>query len=126
MKIFGAKEYGVKLKASVHKTGRLGFDAATAQWLAITKDTNFKFGEEEDGSRYLIITKEDDGDTFKPMLAAGYYSLDVKTIMNVWQVPYAQETIIFDLVDVTNRYAELGKTVLQMKMRAVTKRTKGE
>ncbi len=100
LKIISAKEFSVKLKATIHSSGRLGFTEATARELSFAKDSAIKFAVDEDdsGILYLINCKEADDDAFKVNSAGLYFSVNAKPLFDSLGYDYKKKNIMFDMV----------------------------
>lgn len=100
IKIISAKGFSVKLKATIHSSGRLGFTEATAKELNFTKDSAVKFAVDEDDSSvlYLINCHEADEDAFKVNSAGLYFSVNAKPLFDSLGYDYKKNNIMFDLV----------------------------
>jgi hypothetical protein len=100
LKIISAKDFSVKLKATIHSSGRLGFTEATAKELHFAKDSAIKFAIDEDDSNilYLINCKEVDDDAFKVNSAGLYFSVNAKPLFDSLGYDYKKKNIMFDLV----------------------------
>lgn len=100
LKIISAKDYSVKLKASIHSTGRLGFTDVTARELKFSKESavKFAFDEEDESTLYLINCPQGDEDSFKVTSAGEYYSVNTKALFDSLGYNYNTKNIMFDLV----------------------------
>lgn len=65
--IIKTSDFNVKLKATIHSSGRLGFTADTAVNLNLSDDTFVKFAKdnENENELFMIFVAEKDEDTFK-------------------------------------------------------------
>lgn len=100
LKIISAKGFSVKLKATIHSSGRLGFTEATAKELNFTKESAVKFAVDEDDNSvlYLINCKETDDEAFKVNSAGLYFSVNTKPLFDSLGYDYKRKNIMFDLV----------------------------
>jgi hypothetical protein len=82
MKILSAKKFGVRLKATVQATGKLGFTKATSDALNLEQCPFVTFSQAEDDNRdlYLSISDIASGDAFRVLVSSGYYSLSTKAL----------------------------------------------
>ena len=99
-KIFSAKSYAVKLKATIHASGRLGFTEATARHLGLTPESGIQFFIDEKDSLCLQVlhTRGDDEDAFPVNFSSEYYSVNPKAIFDELGIDYKSARISFDLV----------------------------
>jgi hypothetical protein len=92
------------VKATVHKTGKMGFSTGAIKVLGLEKNKYFKLAvneeDEKDNNLYLIVVKEADADTFAANKAGAYYYLKVKHVLDELGIDYKSETIIFDIKEV--------------------------
>lgn len=100
LKILSAREFSVKLKATIHSTGRLGFTEATARELKLSKDSAVKFAQDESDENvlYLINCVAADEDSFKVTSAGNYFSVNTKALFDNLGYNYKSKNIMFDLV----------------------------
>jgi hypothetical protein len=100
LKIISAKDFSVKLKATIHSSGRLGFTEATAKELNFTKDSAVKFAVDEvdESVLYLINCKEADEEAFKVNSAGLYFSVNAKPLFDSLGYEYKKKNIMFDMV----------------------------
>lgn len=103
-KILKAGDFQAKYKATVHKSGKLGFTDATAKELGFDSKAApyVKFGVDEEDSSvlYLINMKEGDADSFRVNKAGNYYYVNTRLMFDSLRIDYAKETVIFDMVKV--------------------------
>ena len=98
LQILSAKEYNVKLKATIHSTGKLGFTEATAKELKLTTESGVKFAMSEDNELYLINCPARDDDAFKVLKAGDYFSVNTKALFDSLGYDYRKNNIMFDMV----------------------------
>ena len=99
-------KYG-PVKATVQRTGRLGFSAGAIKLLNINTDSLFKIGkkklegnETETQTLYLIPVEVEDEHTFKAVKAGVYYYLKIKRLLNQLNIDFRNENVIFDIDEV--------------------------
>ncbi len=98
-------------KATVHKSGKLGFSRAANKLIDFEKNKYFKIGREKaEGETatdilYLIPVEEKDKDefTFSIIKAGGYYSLKTKRLLNHMKIDYRDESVIFEIDEVVEK-----------------------
>jgi len=91
----------IKPKATVHASGRLGFNIEAINFMDLASKKNFKVAVSEDGGQdiknlYLIEDKEAIG-AAKVSKAGEYYYLNVGTLFEDLGIDYHNFTIIFDV-----------------------------
>lgn len=120
MKLLSIKKYGVKLKATIQATGKLGFPKATSDILRF-KDRQYIqfFLDDNEKDLYMAILEEFSEDAFKIAVSSGYYSINTAAIFNELQYDYKnkKKTFIFDLVRNSQLDAECGGEVYKMNLR---------
>lgn len=111
LQILSAKEYAVKLKATIHATGKLGFTEATAKELELTPESGVKFAQNEAGDLYLINCPVRDEDAFKVLKAGAYFSVSTKTLFDSLGYDYQNYNIMLDMIKETIDDQEVYKLV---------------
>lgn len=111
LQILSAKEYAVKLKATIHATGKLGFTEATAKELGLTPESGVKFAQNEAGDLYLINCPVRDEDAFKVLKAGAYFSVSTKTLFDSLGYDYQNYNIMLDMIKETIDGQEVYKLV---------------
>lgn len=125
MKILSAKTYGVKLKATIQATGKLGFTKATSDVLGLGVRKFIKFAQSDDERElYLIVSESENEDAFKVSISSGYYSLNTKGLFDALDLDYKNKTIIFDLQRIVSLDNELEGDVYKMVYREILKMDK--
>lgn len=101
-KILSAKEFNVNLKCAIHKTGKFGFTDATANRLGLSDIHAVKFAidDESDDIMYLILSKQEDEETFKISKAGNYYYVYAKALFDSLNLDYVKNSIMFDLTEI--------------------------
>ena len=124
-RIISAKKFQTKLKATVHKSGKLGFTDAAAKELGFASKAEpyVKFAIDDDNPSilYLINVKDGDEDSFRVNKAGNYYYVNTRLMFDSLQVDYTNETVIYDMIKVE----EGGGDVYRMNKRT-TKRAERE
>jgi hypothetical protein len=101
LKFFNPDSLEKNLKATVHKTGKLGFtiDAANKLALAKEKSVGIAINEEDENDKnlYIIVYPNVNPGAFKISRAGGYYSINTKSLFDSLKIDYTKETIIYDI-----------------------------
>ncbi len=104
-------------KATVHKSGKLGFNSDAQQRYLTGKGQYAKvaLGEnfEEDGTIYLLIVDSEDEETLSISKAGDYYYINTKSLFDYLKIDYVKQKIIFDISKETID----GMNVLQLNKR---------
>lgn len=98
LQILSAKKYNVKLKATIHSTGKLGFTEITAKELKLTTESGVKFAMNENHELYLINCPTRDDDAFKVLKAGDYFSVNAKALFDSLGYDYRKNNIMLDMV----------------------------
>lgn len=127
MKILSAKQYGVKLKATVQNSGRLGFSTGAAAVLQLNAGTMIRFAQENEESDvlYLAVMEGEDEDAFRVVESGGYYSVNTRPLFDALEVDFKTCTLIYDLTRDKNRDAETGGVTYRMEPRRLPRKAKG-
>lgn len=122
-KILSSKDYNVKLKATIHSSGKLGFTEATARKLCLSTASAVKFAQdtEDEDILYLINLSEGDSDSFPVSKAGNYFYVNAKGLFDALQIDYINNVVMFDMIDVSENNMEIYKLNKREK-----KRVKGE
>lgn len=97
--ILSAKNFAVKLKATIQMTGRLGFTESTAIHLKLDTYRYVKFAlDDETEELFLCLSEESNVDSFKVRLSGKYYYVPTTSLFDKLGYDYKKKTIMFDLV----------------------------
>ena len=123
--ILSAKNFAIKLKATIQASGRLGFTAETATALGLESGKFAKFAkDDENGALYLIINNERSEDAFEIRLTSGYYYVPTKVMFDALGFNYENGNIMFDLVRKSSLDDDLQGQVYFMKQRPIKNKEK--
>lgn len=99
-----SSKYGV-VKATVHKTGKLGFSSGAAKLLDLENIRYFNIGKNkansEDESLYLVPIEDESDKSFKVVKAGDYFYVFIKNIMREMKIDYKNESVIFDIEELS-------------------------
>lgn len=113
-----------KLKATIQRTGKLGFTEATATHLHFKENSIVQFAEDDQnkGALYLINAPDSQDETaFKVCKSGRYFYVNAKALFDKLGLDYEANTIIFDL----KRAAEYtDMEVYKMKKRILPRKNK--
>lgn len=122
--IIKTSDFNVKLKATIHSSGRLGFTADTAEKLNLSEHTYIKFAhdDENENDLYLVVVTQDDEDAFKVIRSGKYFYLPTTALFQSFGFDFKKYNIIFDMVRmsdfdeiVNGKVYKLNKRVLMRK-----------
>ncbi len=118
LKILSAKQFAVKLKATIQASGRLGFTAETATALGFESGKYARFAQDDETkSLYLIINSVGSEDAFEIRISSGYYYIPTKVMFDTLGYNYENGNIMFDLVRQPSLDSDLQGQVYFMKQR---------
>ena len=124
VKKLSVQEYGIKMKAAIQASGKLSFTEATAQNLHLQQDDRFALYQDEIKQDILyMVANNDDPEAFKVKKSGMYYYMPTKTLFDMLEIDYKNNTYIYDIIRMAKYDEELGGTVYQMKLRLVNKPT---
>ena len=124
-KILSAKQFAIKLKATIQASGRLGFTSETATALDFKSGKFAKFAQEDENkSLYLIITDEGSEDAFSIRENGGYYYIATKVMFDTLGYNYENGNIMFDLIRQPSLDDDLQGQVYFMKQRPIKNKEK--
>ena len=117
----------VKAKATIHKTGKMGFSSNAIDYLGIDESKFIKFATDDEEKKedvmYSIITEVDDDESFNISKAGNYYYVNTKGLFDNLGYDYKATKIIFDLVKVDyegNQIIKMIKRIIPNKKKEVT------
>lgn len=91
------------VKATIHRSGKLGFSKPAIEKISITDNTYIKIAtnaeNSKDDSLYILISQESDENSIKVKRAGEYYYLNTKDFFNHLGVDYRNKTIIYDIIE---------------------------
>jgi hypothetical protein len=117
-------DFNVKLKATIHASGRLGFTSETADKLRLSEQTYIKFAKDNEleNDFYLVIVNEEDEDAFSVVKSGKYYYLPTTALFQSLGIDFKKYNVIFDMVRmkdydeiVNGQVYKLNKRVLMRK-----------
>lgn len=125
IKILSAKDFAVKLKATIQATGKLGFTEETAKTLGLSNETYIQiaFDDEEDVF-YLIVMPCSNPDSFKVCSAGGYFYLPTSALFKSMGLDFSSFSFLFDLTREEKLDGSLGGAVYKMNKRTVRRKRK--
>jgi len=87
-----------KAKATIHLTGRLGFNIEASNLMALKSGQAFHLAKDTDNANkfYLLVAKEEDG-AGKIAKAGAYFYLNIGDAFEKANLNFKTETIIFDV-----------------------------
>ncbi len=101
IKFFNPDSLDKNLKATVHKSGKLGFTVDAARRLKLETNKSAAIGTNEDDptddSLYVIIYNEVRSGAFRIAKAGQYYYINLKALFDALKINYKQESVVYDI-----------------------------
>ena len=115
------KSFENNSKATIHKSGKLGFNAEAQEKYLVGEKLNVKIAlsqEFEDskgveGGLFLFVTPLEDEETLPVAKSGDYYYINTKSIFDHYEIDYVKNKIMFDIFEETID----GMDVLKLKRR---------
>ena len=118
IKILSAKKFAIKLKATIHRSGKLGFGDDTAIALDLKSGKFARFAQDDEtGGLYLIIDNKESEDAFSFKETSGFFNIATRQMFDTLGFDYEHNIIMFDLIRQSSLDADLQGQVYQMKPR---------
>lgn len=124
--IIKTRDYNTRLKATIHSSGRLGFTAETAASLALSNSRYVKFAkdDEDDQALYLLVTNQEDEDTFRVTKSGAYFYLPTALMFESFGYDFRKYNIMFDMVRKPDLDALLSGQVYKLNKRVIMRKEK--
>jgi len=124
---FNAQEFTQKLKATIQRTGRIGFTAETISTLQLNADTYVRIAPdtEDKNTYYMAFVREEVEDGFKICRSGEYVFLQTKQLFDKIGLDYKKWNIMFDMNRFENGDQIMGGECYTMTLRK-TERNKEE
>jgi len=104
-----------QIKATIHRSGNLGFSFAATQKMEINEKSYVKLGinkeDSKDNNLYLVLTKENDENAIKVNKAGKYYYLNTKSFFNELGIDYINKKIIYDIAEIQLDFGTVYKLI---------------
>ena len=103
-KRFNAKEFTVNLKATIQKTGKLGFTQETMEKLQLTTDCSIFIAPDEENKKvmYMGVLRYEHEEAFRVLGSGKYVYLNTINLFKSLKLDFERKVYIFDLT----RYEE--------------------
>ena len=128
IRILDIEQYSVRLKATIQKSGRLGFTADTAEALALSTDMSVQFARDDEGDRalYMVLREGQPANSFRVMKAGQYFYLPTRQMFDAFGEDYINKVVMFDLTPIDSLDAQFGGRVYKMARRELDRNNKKE
>ena len=126
IKIIKTSEFNVKLKATIHSSGRLGFTADTAEKLRLAEDMYVKFGKDDEAENelFMIFVTEADDDTFRVIRSGKYFYLPTTAMFQSFGYDFKKYNIMFDMVRMSDYDEIVNGKVFKLNKRVLMRKAK--
>jgi hypothetical protein len=103
IKFFNPNDLDRNIKATVHKTGKIGFTVDAAKKLSLSTDCSLSIGMNEDdaddSNLYVMLHNTIETGAFKISKAGGYYYVNTKVLFDNLKIDYVNSAIIYDITE---------------------------
>ncbi len=91
------------LKATIHKSGKIGFTVEAAKKLKLETDKGIMVAlnedNKEDKNLYVLVIEKHNLHSFRVAKAGGYYYVNTKDLFDNLNIDYTGGNIVFDIRD---------------------------
>ena len=125
-KAIDIRKYNVKLKATIHSSGKLNFTEDTVRVLGLSESTFVRFGiDDEDSSvYYLAILPEGDENSFQIRKSGACHYIPGKLLFDALGLDYKNKPIMFDLIRMSEMDEVAGGEVYKLLKRISPRKNK--
>ena len=124
LKFISAKNNAAKAKATIHKTGKLGFSIEAISFLNLREGLFIRFAQNEEDENdlnlYAQLINEDSEESFKIIKAGQYFYVNTKVMFDNLGEKYVDKKIIYDIVKIEIE----GEEILKLIRREIKKKKK--
>lgn len=122
--IFDAKELTQKLKATVQRTGKLGFTAETLEALHIQQGTHIRIAEDTESKRilWLGVLQEPADNAFPVNKAGDYYYVNTTKLFEKINLDFKKKNCMFDMSRAPEYDEAIGGECYKMQLRATDRK----
>src|SRR5258708_24012722 len=101
IKFFNPENLDKNLKATVHKSGKMGFTIESARKMDLSAEKSMSIGinedDEEDKNLYIVVNPSKQKDSFPILKAGNYYYVNTKPLFDSLKFDYLKKNISFEL-----------------------------
>jgi len=101
IKFFNPESLDKNLKATVHKSGKMGFTIEAASKMDLNSEKSLSIGinedDIEDKNLYVVINPTKQKDAFSILKAGSYYYVNTKPLFNNLKFDYLRKNISFEI-----------------------------
>jgi len=107
-----SSKYGV-IKATVHKTGKLGFSSGASKFMNLENvdyvNIGLNKGNPEDDCLYIVKVNVETDKSFKVVKAGDYFYVFIKNILREQSIDYKNESVIYDIEEIQQQENKIYK-----------------
>lgn len=100
-----SSKYGV-IKATVHKTGKLGFSSGASKFMKLEEISYVNIGlnkaDSNDKCLYILEVSQETDKSFKIVKAGDYFYVHIKNILRELNIDYKNESVIYDIEEINH------------------------
>ena len=98
-KKFNAKEFMVRLKATIQGTGKLGFTADTIDMLKLNSECSIYLAQDDENKKvmYMGVVRERKEDAFPVQSSGKYFYLNTTNLFKSLKMDFVSKVYMFDL-----------------------------
>lgn len=122
--IFDAKELTQKLKATVQRTGKLGFTSETLAVLNIKQGTHVRIAEDTESKRvlWLGVLQEPADNAFPVNKAGDYYYVNTTKLFEKIGLDFRKKNCMFDMSRFADYDEAIGGECYKMQLRVTDRK----
>ena len=122
--IFDAKELTQKLKATVQRTGKLGFTSETLAALNIQQGTHVRIAEDTESKRvlWLGVLQEPADNAFPVNKAGDYYYVNTTKLFEKIGLDFRKKNCMFDMSRFADYDEAIGGECYRMQLRVTDRK----
>ena len=124
--IFNAKELTQKLKATVQRTGKLGFTAETLGALNIRQGTHIRLAEDTESKRilWLGVIQEPADDAFPVNKAGDYFYVNTTKLFETIGIDFKKKNCMYDMSRFPENDEAIGGECYKMQLHVTARRNR--
>lgn len=124
--IYNAKQLTQKLKATIQRSGKLGFTAETIELLKLSNEVSIRIASDDKRKDilYMAVVPRTCEDAFPVIKTGIYYYLNTKQLFDEIRMDYIKFNIIFDLTRCFEADEAIGGECYKMTARPIQREQK--
>lgn len=127
LNFYNADRLDRNLKATAHKSGKLGFTLEAASKLDLTtqKSIGIATNGEDEGDRtlYIVVYETRQPGAFKVGVAGDYYYINTKPLFDMLKIDYVKDWVVFDIIEDTIENQKIFKLIRREKIKKLSNNT---